>query len=162
MGVHCLPVDPFYLSWKAREYDSKTAFIELAGEVNAEMPYYCAEKIAGALNEDSKAVRGSRIAILGVSYKAGVGDVRESPAIKIMQLLADRGADLSYHDPYVPELAGFGLRSQPLEDVLDADVVAILTVHPEFDIDRVMGESKLLVDFRGVTSGRAAERVVRL
>jgi UDP-N-acetyl-D-glucosamine dehydrogenase len=162
MGGHCLPVDPFYLSWKAREYDSKTAFIELAGEVNAEMPYYCAEKIAGALNEDSKAVRGSRIAILGVSYKAGVGDVRESPAIKIMQLLADRGADLSYHDPYVPELAGFGLRSQPLEDVLDADVVAILTVHPEFDIDRVMGESKLLVDFRGVTSGRAAERVVRL
>ena len=162
MGGHCLPVDPFYLSWKAREYDSKTAFIELAGEVNAEMPYYCAEKIAGALNEDSKAVRGSRIAILGVSYKAGVGDVRESPAIKIMQLLADRGADLSYHDPYVPELAGFGLRSQPLEDVLDADAVAILTVHPEFDIDRVMGESKLLVDFRGVTSGRAAERVVRL
>jgi UDP-N-acetyl-D-glucosamine dehydrogenase len=162
MGGHCLPVDPFYLSWKAREYDSKTAFIELAGEVNAEMPYYCAEKIAGALNEDSKAVRGSRIAILGVSYKAGVGDVRESPAIKIMQLLADRGADLSYHDPYVPELAGFGLRSQPLEDVLDADVVAIITVHPEFDIDRVMGESKLLVDFRGVTSGRAAERVVRL
>ena len=162
MGGHCLPVDPFYLSWKAREYDSKTAFIELAGEVNAEMPYYCAEKIAGALNEDSKAVRGSRIAILGVSYKAGVGDVRESPAIKIMQLLADRGADLSYHDPYVPELAGFGLRSQPLEDVLDADVVAILTVHPEFDIDRVMGESKLLVDFRGVTSGRGAERVVRL
>jgi UDP-N-acetyl-D-glucosamine dehydrogenase len=162
MGGHCLPVDPFYLSWKAREYDSKTAFIELAGEVNAEMPYYCAEKIAGALNEDSKAVRGSRIAILGVSYKAGVGDVRESPAIKIMQLLADRGADLSYHDPYVSELAGFGLRSQPLEDVLDADVVAILTVHPEFDIDRVMGESKLLVDFRGVTSGRAAERVVRL
>jgi UDP-N-acetyl-D-glucosamine dehydrogenase len=162
MGGHCLPVDPFYLSWKAREYDSKTAFIELAGEVNAEMPYYCAEKIAGALNEDSKAVRGSRIAILGVSYKAGVGDVRESPAIKIMQLLADRGADLSYHDPYVPELAGFGLRSQPLEDVLDADVVAILTVHPEFDIDRVMGESKLLVDFRGVTSGRAAKRVVRL
>ncbi len=162
MGGHCLPVDPFYLSWKAREYDSKTAFIELAGEVNAEMPYYCAEKIAGALNEDSKAVRGSRIAILGVSYKAGVGDVRESPAIKIMQLLADRGADLSYHDPYVPELAGFGLRSQPLEDVLDAEVVAILTVHPEFDIDRVMGESKLLVDFRGVTSGRGAERVVRL
>jgi UDP-N-acetyl-D-glucosamine dehydrogenase len=162
MGGHCLPVDPFYLSWKAREYDSKTAFIELAGEVNAEMPYYCAEKIAGALNEDSKAVRGSRIAILGVSYKAGVGDVRESPAIKIMELLADRGADLSYHDPYVPELAGFGLRSQPLEDVLDADVVAILTVHPEFDIDRVIGESKLLVDFRGVTSGRAAKRVVRL
>ena len=79
MGGHCLPVDPFYLSWKAREYDSKTAFIELAGEVNAEMPYFCVEKIAGALNDDRKPVRGSRVAILGVSYKAGVGDVRESP-----------------------------------------------------------------------------------
>ena len=126
------------------------------------MPYYCTEKIAGALNEDSKAVRGSRIAILGVSYKAGVGDLRESPGLKIIRLLRDQGAEVVYNDAFVPELAGFGLRSQPLEDVLDADVVAILTVHPEFDIDRVMGESKLLVDFRGVTSGRAAERVVRL
>jgi UDP-N-acetyl-D-glucosamine dehydrogenase len=162
MGGHCLPVDPFYLSWKAREYDSKTAFIELAGEINAEMPYFCAEKIAGALNEDSRAVRGSRIAILGVSYKAGVGDVRESPAIKIMRLLADRGAELSYHDPYVPELPGFGLASQPLDEVIDADVVAIVTVHPDLDTDRVLAEANLVVDFRGVTSGRAAGRVVRL
>jgi UDP-N-acetyl-D-glucosamine dehydrogenase len=162
MGGHCLPVDPFYLSWKAREYDSKTAFIELAGEINAEMPYYCAEKIAGALNEDAKAVRGSRIAILGVSYKAGVGDVRESPAIKIMRLLADRGAELVYHDPYVPELRDFGLSSQPFEDVLDADVVALVTVHPELDVERVLAEANLLVDFRGVTSGRTAGRVVRL
>jgi UDP-N-acetyl-D-glucosamine dehydrogenase len=162
MGGHCLPVDPFYLAWRAREFDQPTEFIELAGEVNQRMPYFCVEKIGRALNDHAKPIKGSRIAILGVSYKAGVGDVRESPAIKIMQLLADRGADLSYHDPYVPELAGFGLRSQPLEDVLDADVVAILTVHPEFDIDRVIGESKLLVDFRGVTSGRGAERVVRL
>jgi UDP-N-acetyl-D-glucosamine dehydrogenase len=162
MGGHCLPVDPFYLSWKAREYDSKTAFIELAGEVNAEMPRFCAEKIAGALNDDRKAVRGSRIAILGVSYKAGVGDVRESPAIKIMRLLADRGAELSYHDPYVPELPGFGLASRPLDDVLDADLVAIVTVHPELDTDRVLEEAELVVDFRGVTSGRTAGRVVRL
>jgi UDP-N-acetyl-D-glucosamine dehydrogenase len=162
MGGHCLPVDPFYLSWKAREYDSKTAFIELAGEVNAEMPYFCVEKLAGALNDESKAVRGSRVAILGVSYKAGVGDVRESPAIKIMRLLAERGAELSYHDPYVPELPGFGLASQPLDEVLDADVVAIVTVHPELDTDRVLDEASLVVDFRGVTSGRTAGRVVRL
>ncbi len=162
MGGHCLPVDPFYLSWKAREYDSKTAFIELAGEINAEMPYFCAEKIAGALNEDAKAVRGSRIAILGVSYKAGVGDVRESPAIKIMRLLADRGAELVYHDPHVPELPDFGLASQPLDEVLDADVVAIVTVHPDLDPERVVSEAKLVVDFRGVTSGLGAGRVVRL
>jgi len=162
MGGHCLPVDPFYLSWKAREYDSKTAFIELAGEINAEMPYFCAEKIAGALNEDSKAVRGSRVGILGVSYKAGVGDVRESPAIKIMRLLADRGAELSYHDPYVPELPGFGLSSRPLDEVLDSDVVAIVTVHPELDTDEVLSRAELVVDFRGVTSGRTAGRVVRL
>jgi UDP-N-acetyl-D-glucosamine dehydrogenase len=162
MGGHCLPVDPFYLSWKAREYDSKTAFIELAGEVNAEMPYFCVEKIAGALNDASKAVRGSRVAILGVSYKAGVGDVRESPAVKIMRLLADRGAELSYHDPYVPELSGFGLASQPLEEALDADVVAIVTVHPELDVDHVLAQAAVVVDFRGVTAGRTDARVVRL
>jgi UDP-N-acetyl-D-glucosamine dehydrogenase len=162
MGGHCLPVDPFYLSWKAREYDSKTAFIELAGEVNAEMPYFCTEKISRALNEDRKSVSGSRIAILGVSYKAGVGDVRESPAIKIMRLLADRGAELEYHDPYVPALPDFGLESRPLDEVLDADVVAIVTVHPELDPELVLREARHVVDFRGVTSGRTAGRVSRL
>src|SRR3954453_20650195 len=106
MGGHCLPVDPFYLAWKAREYDTQTEFIELAGEVNAAMPRFCVEKITGALNDDARAVRGSRVSIVGVSYKAGVGDVRESPAIKIMRLLAERGAQLSYHDDYVPQLPG--------------------------------------------------------
>ncbi len=162
MGGHCLPVDPFYLSWKAREYDSKTAFIELAGEVNAQMPYFCVEKIAGALNDDCKPVRGSRIAILGVSYKAGVGDVRESPAVKIMRLLAERGAELVYHDPYVAELPGFDLATLPLDEVLDADIVVFVTVHPELDVDRVLAEANLVADFRGVTSGREAGRVVRL
>jgi UDP-N-acetyl-D-glucosamine dehydrogenase len=162
MGGHCLPVDPFYLSWKAREFDSKTAFIELAGEVNAEMPRFCVEKIARALNDERKAVRGSRVAILGVSYKAGVGDVRESPAIKILRQLADLGAELSYHDPYVPELPGFGLTSQSLDEALEADIVAIVTVHPELDIDRVVERAGLIADFRGVTSGRRSARVVRL
>src|SRR3954454_1289622 len=151
MGGHCLPVDPFYLAWKAREYDSKTAFIELAGEVNAEMPRFCVEKIGRALNDDRKPVRGSRVGIVGVSYKGGVGDVRESPAIKIMRQLTELGAELSYHDPYVPELPGFHLASQPLEEVLDADIVAIVTVHPELDIDRVVAEARLVADFRGVT-----------
>jgi UDP-N-acetyl-D-glucosamine dehydrogenase len=163
MGGHCLPVDPFYLAWKAREYDTQTEFIELAGEVNAAMPYYCAEKVTRALNDDSKPVRGSRIAVIGASYKAGVGDVRESPAIKIMALLAERGAELDYHDPYVPELPKFGLKSRSLDEILpDADAVVIVTVHPDLDIERVIDQSELLVDFRGVTSGRTAQRVVRL
>ena len=163
MGGHCLPVDPFYLAWKAREYDTQTEFIELAGEVNAAMPYYCAEKVTRALNDDSKPVRGSRIAVIGASYKAGVGDVRESPAIKIMALLAERGAELDYHDPYVPELPKFGLKSRSLDEILpDADAVVIVTVHPDLDIERVIDQSALLVDFRGVTSGRTAQRVVRL
>jgi UDP-N-acetyl-D-glucosamine dehydrogenase len=163
LGGHCLPIDPFYLAWKAREFDSQTEFIELAGEVNAAMPHFCVEKIVRALNDHAKPVRDARIAILGVSYKAGVGDVRESPAIKIMRLLAERGAQLSYHDPYVAELPAFSLVSQPLGEVLaGSDVVAIVTVHPELDTERVLNEAPMIVDFRGVTSGRTAKHVVRL
>ena len=109
MGGHCLPVDPFYLTWKAREYDLSTEFIELAGKVNQQMPYFCLEKAERALNDAGKPVRGSRVLVLGVSYKAGVGDIRESPALKIIRLLQARGADVSYHDPHVPELAELGL-----------------------------------------------------
>src|SRR3954464_7821504 len=118
MGGHCLPVDPFYLAWRAREFDTPTEFIELAGEVNQRMPYFCVEKITGALNDRAKAVRGSRIAILGVSYKAGVGDLRESPALKIIRLLSDLGADLRYHDPFVPALRDSGLTNMDLDTVL--------------------------------------------
>jgi UDP-N-acetyl-D-glucosamine dehydrogenase len=166
MGGHCLPVDPFYLAWKAREYDLSTEFIELAGEVNGAMPYHCAEKVAQALNDECKPVRGSRIAIIGVSYKAGVGDLRESPGLKIMDLLAERGAELDYHDPYVPELSRFALRSRPLGDVLaEADVAVIVTAHPELDPEQVVREAPLVVDFRGVTKdllGAERKRVVRL
>ena len=109
MGGHCLPVDPFYLSWRAREFDMQTEFVELAGEVNQAMPYFCVERISRALNDHEKAVRGSRIAIFGVSYKPGVGDLRESPALRIMRILRERGAELSYHDDFVPELADYGL-----------------------------------------------------
>jgi UDP-N-acetyl-D-glucosamine dehydrogenase len=166
MGGHCLPVDPFYLAWKAREYDLSTEFIELAGEVNGAMPYFCAEKVARALNDESKPVRGSRIAIIGVSYKAGVGDLRESPSLKIMDLLAERGAELDYYDPYVPELPRFGLQSRQLTDVLaDADVAVIVTAHPDLDAQQVLDEAPLVVDFRGVTKDLVAaerNRVVRL
>jgi UDP-N-acetyl-D-glucosamine dehydrogenase len=157
LGGHCLPVDPFYLAWKAREYDTPTEFIELAGEVNQAMPYFCADKVVRALNDEHKSVRGARVALLGVSYKAGVGDMRESPAIKILRLLADRGAELSYHDSHVPSLPEFDLRSQPLEEVLAADVVVIVTVHPDLDIDRVVRDAALVVDFRGAIRNRAAQ-----
>ncbi len=163
MGGHCLPVDPFYLAWKAREYDMPTAFVELAGEVNQKMPYFCVQKVARALNGHSKPVRGSRVAILGVSYKPGVGDLRESPALKIMRLLAEDGADLVYHDETVPELGDFGLGSQPLESTLDgADVVVIVTAHPGLDVDLVVSTAPLVVDFRGVTRGKEAPNLVRL
>jgi UDP-N-acetyl-D-glucosamine dehydrogenase len=165
MGGHCLPVDPFYLAWKAREYDMSTEFIELAGEVNWAMPYFCAEKVTRALNDAEKSVRGSRVAVIGVSYKAGVGDVRSSPALKIMSLLAERGAQLDYHDPHVPTLPAFGLESRPLDEVLaDADVAVIVTVHPELDPEQVVREANAVVDFRGVTRNVASEHkhVVRL
>src|SRR5215218_10244556 len=134
MGGHCLPVDPFYLTWKAREYDLSTEFIELAGKVNQQMPYFCLEKAERALNDAGKPVRGSRILVLGVSYKAGVGDIRESPALKILRLLRERGADLSYHDPHVPELESLGLRSADLPSAVDgADLAVIVTAHPTVD-----------------------------
>jgi UDP-N-acetyl-D-glucosamine dehydrogenase len=163
MGGHCLPVDPFYLSWKAREYGQPTEFVELAGEVNQRMPEFCVERIARALNDHSKPVRGSRIAILGVSYKPGVGDLRESPALKIMRLLDERGADLVYHDDHVPELADFELESEPLDPMLDeADCAVIVTAHPELDVELVVRDSQLVVDFRGVTRGIQAPHLVRL
>ena len=163
MGGHCLPVDPFYLAWRAREFDTPTEFIELAGEVNQRMPYFCVEKITDTLNNRSKAVRGSRIAILGVSYKAGVGDMRESPALKILTLLRDRGAELVYHDPHVPELSEFGLRSASLDEALDgAECAVIVTAHPSLDLDRVLATAPAVVDFRGATRGLEAPNLVRL
>src|SRR5215212_4977988 len=163
MGGHCLPVDPFYLTWKAREYDMVTEFIELAGKVNKQMPYFCLEKIERALNEASKPVKGSRILILGVSYKGGVGDTRESPALKIIGRLQDLGAEVSYHDAFVPELKGHGLTNVELEDGLrSADVVAIVTAHPGMDYEQIVSQAPLVLDFRGVTREIEADNLVRL
>jgi UDP-N-acetyl-D-glucosamine dehydrogenase len=163
MGGHCLPVDPFYLSWRAREFGSPTAFIELAGEVNQRMPEFCVDKVMRALNEHGKAVKGSKVAILGVSYKAGVGDMRESPSVKIMRMLRDLGAELVYHDEYVPDVSEFGLRNQALEKVLSGcDVAVIVTAHPGVDVDEVLAKAPLVVDFRGVTRSVGAGNVVRL
>ena len=163
MGGHCLPVDPFYLAWRAREFDMPTEFIELAGEVNQAMPYFCVQKIAAALNEHSKPVRGSKVLIVGVSYKPGVGDLRESPALKIIRLLRERGAEISYSDPYVPELQEHDLTARPLEQELEGcDCAVIVTHHPGLDFDKILATAPLVVDFRGVTRGKTAPNLVRL
>jgi UDP-N-acetyl-D-glucosamine dehydrogenase len=157
MGGHCLPVDPFYLTWKAREYDLSTEFIELAGKVNQQMPYFCLEKAERALNDAGKPVRGARVLVLGVSYKAGVGDIRESPALKIIRLLRERGADLSYHDPHVPELPELGLASSPLPAAADGvDLAIIVTAHPSVDHRDITERAQLTLDLRGVTRGLGA------
>jgi UDP-N-acetyl-D-glucosamine dehydrogenase len=163
MGGHCLPVDPFYLSWRAREFDMATEFIELAGKVNQQMPYHCVAKAQRALNDRGMSVKGSRIAVLGVSYKPGVGDVRESPALKIISLLEELGAEIQYHDPHVPSLPEFGLTSSPLEEaVADADLALIVTAHPGVDHELVARRARLVLDLRGVTRTSSTPNVVRL
>jgi UDP-N-acetyl-D-glucosamine dehydrogenase len=163
MGGHCLPVDPFYLAFKAREYDFPTEFVELAGKINQNQPHFCVEKVQRALNDVRKPVRGSRVLLLGVSYKPGVGDLRESPALKIGRLLRELGAEISYHDPHVPEVAELGLSSVQLDEGLDAcDVACVVTAHPELDARRIVEAAPLVVDFRGVTSGIEATNLVRL
>ncbi len=151
MGGHCLPVDPFYLTWRAREFHMSTEFIELAGKINQQMPYYCAERVEHALNDAEKSVKNSRILILGASYKGGVGDIRESPALRIIEMLRDRGALISYSDPYVPQLPEFGLRHVEIDELDTYDAVVLVTAHPGVDYAAVLENSELLVDLRGVT-----------
>src|SRR4051794_24514294 len=163
MGGHCLPVDPFYLAWRAREFDMQTEFIELAGEVNQGMPYYCVERIARALNGQAKAIRGSRIVLFGVSYKAGVGDLRESPALKIMSILRDLGGEVAYHDEHVPELPQFDLTSESFESAIEGvDAAVIVTAHPGVDLPGLVERAPLVVDFRGATRGIKADHLIRL
>jgi UDP-N-acetyl-D-glucosamine dehydrogenase len=163
MGGHCLPVDPFYLAFKAREHDFYPEFIELAGKINQSQPLFCVNRVERLLNENRRPVNGTRILVLGVSYKAGVGDVRESPAIKIIRLLGELGADLAYHDPHVPELAESGLKNSDLSEALGrADLTVIVTSHPEFDIPDIVSRSPLVLDLRGVTREIDAAHVTRL
>jgi UDP-N-acetyl-D-glucosamine dehydrogenase len=155
LGGHCIPIDPFYLTWKAREYDFHTEFIELAGKINSQMPYFCVSKVARALNDREKALKGSDILVIGVAYKADVNDMRESPALKVISLLFDRDARVRYHDPHVPELEpGHGIdvamRSVPLDDASleAADVVVVVTAHSGIDWANVAAKSDLVVDLR--------------
>jgi UDP-N-acetyl-D-glucosamine dehydrogenase len=151
LGGHCIPIDPFYLTWKAREYDFTTRFIELAGEVNQNMPYFCRSLVSQALNHGAqKSVSGARVLVLGVAYKSDIDDVRESPAEKLIHLLETAGADVAYHDPYVPEFDG--RRSVELVPE-DYDCVVIVTNHSSIDYGDVVKRSNVIVDFRNATRG---------
>lgn len=163
MGGHCLPVDPFYLAFKAREHDFYPEFVELAGKVNQAQPEFCVQRVERALNNAGKPVKGSRVLILGASYKPGIGDTRESPALRIIALLRDLGAEISYHDPFVPELPEQDLRSVNLDEGLAAaDLLAIVTAHPNVDHAAAIAAVPLAIDFRGVTRGLDADNLERL
>jgi UDP-N-acetyl-D-glucosamine dehydrogenase len=162
LGGHCIPIDPFYLTWKAREFGFTTEFIELAGKVNENMPYYCRSLVSQALNHGAgKALSTSSILILGVAYKPDIGDMRESPALKVIELLRGAGATLSYHDPHVPELPGLGLSSVELAPGA-YDAVVIVTDHSGVDYARVVAEAGVVVDFRNATKGIESDKVWKL
>jgi UDP-N-acetyl-D-glucosamine dehydrogenase len=151
LGGHCIPIDPFYLTWKAREYDFSTRFIELAGEVNNNMPYFCRSLISQALNHGvQKSLSGSKVLIVGVAYKPDIGDWRESPAEKLIHLLEGAGADVSYHDPFVPKFDGRS--SVPLEPEA-YDCIAIVTNHSGIDYGDLVRRSRVVADFRNATKG---------
>ncbi len=166
LGGHCIPIDPFYLSWKAREYDFHTEFIELSGKVNENMPYYVARRLMDALNRQQKSLSGSRVMVLGVAYKNDIDDMRESPAIKTAELLLDKGADVVYHDPFVQEFVVEGRRlprcELNAETVSQADAVLIITAHSGVDYELVARSASLVLDTRNAMSAYAGDNVVRL
>jgi UDP-N-acetyl-D-glucosamine dehydrogenase len=159
LGGHCIPIDPYYLSWKAREFDFATRFIELAGEVNTNMPYEVVNRITNYLSTNGVCLNGARLLVLGLAYKKNVDDCRESPAIKILKILADRGAHLSYYDPHVKnfvshrygKLRGSELQTLTEDEMAKADGTIILTDHDAFDYDQIVKFSKLIIDTRNAT-----------
>jgi UDP-N-acetyl-D-glucosamine dehydrogenase len=166
LGGHCIPIDPFYLSWKARESGFESRFIELAGHVNASMPRYVVERVGEALNSVGRPIKGSRVHLYGMAYKGNVGDYRESPAIDIARLLLERGAIVSYSDPHVPEVDehGFELRATPESNALDAGIecAVIVTDHRAFDYDRLIERAPLIIDTRNALKGRTDAHIFRI
>jgi UDP-N-acetyl-D-glucosamine dehydrogenase len=164
LGGHCIPIDPFYLTWKAREFDFHTEFIELAGKVNSQMPAHCVQLVARALNSRRKAINGSRVLVLGVAYKSDVNDTRESPALRVIDLLREDGAEVAYSDPHVPVLAERGMRAVGLDpEVLrDHDVTVVVTAHRDVDWEMVAREAPLLVDLRNAVPSTGNGGVFRL
>lgn len=166
LGGHCIPVDPFYLSWKAKEFDFRTKFIELAGEVNVAMPYHVVTATIGALNRQKKAINGSKILVLGVAYKKDIDDLRESPALTIIELLQKEGATVSYNDPYFP-FVGRGrkydlqMKCAPLNNLGQYDCVLIVTDHSDYDYKKIVNDSKLVVDSRNATREIKSDKIVR-
>ena len=166
LGGHCIPVDPFYLSWKAKEWDFRTRFIELAGEINTNMPYNVLASITAALNSQKKAVNGSRVLILGVAYKKDIDDLRESPSLTIIELLQKEGAQVSYHDPYFPFIGkgrkyDLQMKCAELKDLGQYDCVVIVTDHSDYDYPRIVQEAQLVVDTRNATRAIHSKKVVR-
>jgi UDP-N-acetyl-D-glucosamine dehydrogenase len=165
LGGHCIPVDPFYLSWKAKEYDFRTRFIELAGEVNVQMPYHVLGSIGNALNQHKKSVNGARVLILGVAYKKDIDDLRESPALTIIELLQKDGAQVSYHDPYFPFIGrgrkyDLQMKCAELKDLGQYDCVVVVTDHSDYDFSKIVQESQLVVDTRNATKGLKSSKIV--
>jgi UDP-N-acetyl-D-glucosamine dehydrogenase len=166
LGGHCIPVDPFYLSWKAKEWDFRTRFIELAGEINVNMPYHVISSVAGALNQHKKALNGAKVLVLGVAYKKDIDDLRESPSLTIIELLRKEGAEVSYHDPYFPTIGrgrkyDLQMKCASLENLGQYDCVLIVTDHSDYDYRKIVKEAKLVVDSRNATKGIVDSRIVR-
>ena len=165
LGGHCIPVDPFYLSWKAKEWDFRTRFIELAGEINTNMPYHVLSSVAGALNRHKKAINGARLLVLGVAYKKDIDDLRESPALTIIELLQKDGAVVSYNDPYFPFIGkgrkyDLQMKRAELKDLGQYDCVLIVTDHSDYDYKQIVQEAQLVVDTRNATRGIKSAKIV--
>jgi UDP-N-acetyl-D-glucosamine dehydrogenase len=166
LGGHCIPVDPFYLSWKAKEFDFRTKFIELAGEINVGMPYHVIASVANALNSKKKALNGSKILMLGMAYKKDIDDLRESPSLTIIELLQKEGVDVCYNDPYFPTVGrgrkyDLQMKSTPMTNLGQYDCVLIVTDHSDYDYKNIVAESQLVVDTRNATKGIKSEKIVR-
>jgi len=169
LGGHCIPIDPFYLTWKAREYDFSTRFIELAGEINTQMPYYVLQKTVDALNERGASVKGAKVLVLGAAYKKDIDDIRESPAVKIITLLKDKGAAVTYHDPHISVIAG--MRNYPdlvmhsselTEELLQqSDCVILVTDHSCFDLRWIQEQSRLVIDTRNAFHDFKGDNIVK-
>ncbi|MBZ5570621.1 MAG: nucleotide sugar dehydrogenase [Acidobacteriia bacterium] len=165
LGGHCIPVDPFYLSWKAKEWDFRTRFIELAGEINVNMPYHVLDSVAKALNQHKKALNGSKVLVLGLAYKKDIDDLRESPSLTIIELLQQAGAQVSYNDPYFPTVGkgrkyDLQMKCVPLDNLGQYDCVLIVTDHSDYDYARIVRESQLVVDTRNATKGIKSPKIV--
>ena len=166
LGGHCIPIDPFYLSWKAREFDLRTRFIELAGEINMAMPYFVLENLAAGLNEQRKSIKGAKILVLGLAYKRDIDDLRESPSLTIIELLRERGAIVAYNDPYFPTVGrgrhyDLNMTSVPLDNLARYDAAIIVTDHSSYDYKAIVEQSQLVVDTRNATTGIDSAKIVR-